>query len=78
MVENKKPQNQEMSSYQVKQVRNRYSSAGITQREANQIMSMIDKLEKIEKKNNLYVGFVQKLRDARSTLQTLLEEANRA
>ncbi len=42
------------------------------------LWSMIFKLRKLENKNNLYVGYAQKLLDARLTLELLLEEADRA
>lgn len=73
MVEQMKPD--DWSQTPGKQVRNRYSSAGITQREANQIRSMVSKIAKILKKQNLYVGYAQKLLDAGMTLETVLEES---
>jgi len=61
-----------------KQVRNRYSSAGITAREANTIRGSANKLYKISQKNNLYVGYERKLLEAAKLLYEVLEEADRS
>tara|TARA_Y100000401_G_scaffold67122_1_gene53702 strand:- start:471 stop:701 length:231 start_codon:yes stop_codon:yes gene_type:complete len=76
MIDQKKPR--DFSLWGEKQARNRYSSAGITAREANMLWSMVFKLRKLENKNNLYVGHAQRILDARLTLELLLEEADRA
>jgi hypothetical protein len=56
---------------------NRHQSAGITAREAKSIFGCMVKLSKIMNKDNLYVGYEQRLLDAILTLETLLEEADR-
>ena len=60
-----------------KQVRNRYSSAGITAREANTINGAVDKIMKISEKNNLYVGYQRKLVEAAKLLWEVLQESDR-
>jgi hypothetical protein len=57
---------------------NRHQSAGITAREAKSIFGCMVKLDKIMLKDNLYVGYQQKLLDAILTLESLLEDADRA
>ena len=42
------------------------------------LQSMVFKLRKLENKNNLYVGYAQKILDARLILESVLEEADRA
>jgi len=63
--------------YGPKQTRNRYSSAGITKREADTIDRSIRKLTAISRKNNLYVGYERDLLKAAEILSVLLVKANR-
>jgi len=63
----------------MKQVRNRYTgAAGITQREANTIISSMDKLLKIGQKNNLDVRYQIRIARAVEELAKLIVEADRA
>lgn len=61
-----------------KQVRNRYSSAGITQREADTISLAIRKLTTISQKKNLYVMYERDLLKAAEILTELLEKSERS
>lgn len=61
-----------------KQVRNQYSSAGITQREADTIQRCMDKLSNISEKNNLYVRYRLRIKKALEELEQLLVEADRS
>ena len=75
-IDNRKPRN-EISYFSEKQARNRYSSAGITQREADTIERSIRKLTKISKKKNLYVMYERDLLKAVQILTELLEKSQR-
>lgn len=69
--------NNERPFYSEKQARNRYSSAGITRREGNQIETSIRNLTKISKKKNLYVLYEKELLKAADILTGILEKAGR-
>ena len=75
-IDDRKPRNQ-MGYFSEKQARNRYSSAGITQREADTIQRSISKLTKISKKKSLYIGYEKDLLKAAQILTELLEKAQR-
>ena len=75
-IDERKPRN-EMGYFSEKQARNRYSSAGITQREADTIERSIRKLTKISKKKNLYVMYERDLIKAAQILTELLEKSQR-
>ena len=60
-----------------KQVRNRYSSAGITAREAERLLNYMRKIEAIANKNNLYVGYASNLKMCGFYIRKVLREANR-
>ena len=62
----------------MKQNRNQYTgAAGITEREATQLKSMWFKLNKLQKKNNLFLEYRIKIIDAMKNIQEVLEESNR-
>lgn len=65
------------SFFSDKQTRNRYSSAGITQREADTINRIRGKLQTIQNKPNLYVGYRDRIEFAINELSNLLMEADR-
>ena len=75
-IDESKPRNQ-MGYFSEKQARNRYSSAGITQREADTIERSIRKLTTISKKKNLYVMYERNLLKAAQILTELLEKSQR-
>jgi|TARA_R110001606_G_C15270620_1_gene639441 hypothetical protein len=75
-IDDRKPRN-EMGYFSEKQARNRYSSAGITQREADTIERSIRKLTTISKKKNLYVMYERDLLKAVQILTELLEKSQR-
>ena len=75
-IDQRKPSNQ-MGYFSEKQTRNRYSSAGITQREADTISRSISKLTKISQKKNLYVMYERDLLKAAQILIELLEKSQR-
>ena len=60
-----------------KQTRNRYSSAGITQREADTINRVRKKLQTIQNKPGLFIGFRDRLEAAINELSNLLMQADR-
>ena len=62
----------------MKQVRNQHTgAAGITEREANQLHSMWIKLNKIQKKNNLFLGYRTKILRAMENIYEVLDESGR-
>lgn len=71
------PKNEGKVPWTNKQVRNRYSSAGITEREADTIKRCMKKLRKISRKKNLYVGHQRRLLESVAHLQELLEKTDR-
>ena len=60
-----------------KQVRNRWSSAGITEREADRLLNYASKIEKIANKNNLYVGYERELKRSIQIIMDVLKHADR-
>ena len=61
-----------------KQSRNRYTgAAGITAREAKQMKSIWHKLDKIAEKNNLFVGYERKIKNAQQLIYEVLSESDR-
>jgi hypothetical protein len=61
-----------------KQVRNRHSSAGITNREAETLKRCAKKIFKISQKTNLYIGYENRLLTINDLLYELLQQADRA
>ena len=61
-----------------KQVRNQYTGgAGITQREANSLLSAYERIRSIASKRNLYVVYERKLLEAGDLLLEVLVQADR-
>ena len=60
-----------------KQSRNRYSSAGITQREADRLYKAMVMIEKLSQKNNLFVGYKRTLQRISGDIYTLLDDTDR-
>jgi len=60
-----------------KQVRNRHTSAGITNREAQTLTRCAQKIFTISQKNNLYIGYENRLLKINELIYELLEQADR-
>lgn len=62
----------------MKQSRNQHTGAsGITQREASQLFSMMDKLDKLQNKPNLYRGYTPKIIEIKTLIYEILAHAGR-
>lgn len=60
-----------------RQTNNRWNAAGITAREAIQLYEMFKKLDKLKRKNNLWVRHKTDLDDAITKIIKVLDDAGR-